>query len=75
MGLVGLGMLIGSNLNVIGLALGQWPAVEAIIYLLIGISALAVAFGCFCGKCKGSRHCKDCNVGEAGTMGGGGMQM
>jgi uncharacterized membrane protein YuzA (DUF378 family) len=39
-GLVGLGMLIGSNLNVVNLLVGQWPTVEAIVYLLVGLAAI-----------------------------------
>jgi uncharacterized membrane protein YuzA (DUF378 family) len=55
-GLVGLGMLIGQPLNVVQLLLGQWPVVEAIVYLLVGISAIIHVIiygtvGCKCG-CK-----------------------
>ena len=39
-GLVGLGTLIGSNLNVVNALFGSWPTVEAIVYLLVGIAAL-----------------------------------
>lgn len=56
-GLVGLGMLMGSNLNVVKALLGSWPSVEAIVYLLVGLAALkeivVMAMGTHCkyGKC------------------------
>ena len=52
-GLVGLGMLLGkTNWNVVNLVMGSIPNVEAIVYLLVGISAIVMIFGCKCGKCK-----------------------
>ena len=51
-GLVGLGMLMNGNYNVVNLLLGSWPMVEAIVYLLVGIAAFLVLFGCKCAKCK-----------------------
>jgi len=39
-GLVGLGYFASSNWNVINLLLGAWPPVEAIIYILVGLSAI-----------------------------------
>jgi uncharacterized membrane protein YuzA (DUF378 family) len=50
-GLVGIGMLMGSNWNVVNLLLGSWPIVEAIVYVLVGIAALLEIFGCRCSKC------------------------
>ena len=49
-GLVGLGMLMGSNLNVVNALLGSWPTVEAIVYLLVGLAALKVVVFCAMGK-------------------------
>jgi len=51
-GLVGVGMLLNSNWNVVNLLLGSWPIVEAIVYILVGISAVIKIFGCPCKKCK-----------------------
>lgn len=51
-GLVGLGMLMGSNLNVINMLLGSMPKVEAIVYLLVGVAAIMKLFDCKCKKCK-----------------------
>lgn len=51
-GLVGLGMLLGGNWNVINMILGSMPVFEAIIYILVGISAVMMIFNCRCGKCK-----------------------
>jgi uncharacterized membrane protein YuzA (DUF378 family) len=39
-GLVALGSYMGSNWNVVNLILGTWPAVENIVYLLVGLSAI-----------------------------------
>lgn len=41
-GLVGVAMLMGSgaNWNVVNLLLGSWPMVEAVVYVLVGVSAL-----------------------------------
>jgi len=53
-GLVGLGMLIGSNLNVVNALLGTWPTIEAIVYLLVGLAALKMVIGMAMGKsCEG----------------------
>ena len=44
-GLIGIGLLVGAefnDFNVINLIVGQWPAVEAIIYLIVGISAVCM---------------------------------
>jgi len=56
-GLVGLGMLIGSDLNLVKALFGAWPTVEAIVYLLVGVAAVGkmaviVAKG---GCCKGGK--------------------
>lgn len=61
-GLVGVGMLAGSNWNVVEMLLGSWPTVLAIVYLIVGIATLVKIFGCPCKKCKG-----------ASSMGGGQM--
>ena len=39
-GLVALGSYMGSNWNVVNIVLGSWPAVETIVYLLVGLSAV-----------------------------------
>ena len=43
-GLVGLGYFLGTNLNVINLILGSWPAVENIVYIIVGLCAIWVAW-------------------------------
>lgn len=55
-GLVGLGMLMESNLNVVNLLLGSWPVAEAIVYLLVGLAAVKVLVFMAMGKhaCLGS---------------------
>lgn len=49
-GLVGLGMLLEQNLNVINLILGGAPVVEAIVYLLVGVMGLKVLAFMLMGK-------------------------
>lgn len=51
-GLVGAGMLMGSDWNVVNMLLGSWPAVEAVVYVIVGAAAIADIFGCSCSKCK-----------------------
>lgn len=43
-GLVGLGYFLGNDLNVIHMLLGTWPAVENLVYLVVGVCALWVAY-------------------------------
>ena len=43
-GLVGLGYFFGTNLNIINLVLGSWPAVENIVYVVVGLCALWVGW-------------------------------
>lgn len=45
-GLVGLGMFMKVNLNVVNLLFGSIPALEYIIYLLVGLAALIHFFIC-----------------------------
>lgn len=65
-GLVGVGMLLGSNLNVVNLLLGSMPTVEAIVYVLVGVATIMSMCGCKCKKCSGGScgACKDgvCDV-------------
>lgn len=39
-GLVGLGMYLDANLNLVDLIFGGAPAVEALVYLLVGLAGL-----------------------------------
>ena len=52
-GLIGLGVILGGkDWNVVKMIFGSLPTLEAIVYLLVGISAIVMIFGCNCGKCK-----------------------
>ncbi len=55
-GLVGIsGFIDGLYLNVVNLLLGNWPAVESLVYVLVGIAALVAIFGCkkcMSGNCR-----------------------
>ncbi len=57
-GLVGVGMLMGINLNVVNLLLGGIPMLEAVIYVLVGVAAILRIFCCQCQKCK--EACANC---------------
>lgn len=50
-GFIGIGGFTGTDWNVVHMLLGQWPAVEWIVYILVGAAALAALFGCRCKKC------------------------
>ncbi len=50
-GLVGLGMFLNYNLNLVNLLVGAWPTLEAVVYLLVGLSAILVAWAHLSGKC------------------------
>ena len=39
-GLVGLGGFMGSDWNLVSMLLGSWPAVEWLVYVLVGLSAV-----------------------------------
>ncbi len=43
-GLVGLGMLMGSDLNVVHMLLGSVPMLEAIVYILVGLAAIKMVW-------------------------------
>lgn len=66
-GLVGAGMLAHSNWNLVQMLLGSWPMVEAIVYLLVGISAIVSIVGCPCKKCK-EGACASCAVEDKKAM-------
>lgn len=55
-GLVGLGGFLEMNLNVVNLALGAWPQVEWVVYLLVGVAGVfkmvKCAKGCKGGSCE-----------------------
>ena len=55
-GLVGLGMLLGNDLNVVHMILGSMSTLEAVVYLLVGIAAVMKIFGCKCAKCMSMCH-------------------
>ena len=61
-GLIGIGMFMYKNWDVVYHIFGAWPKVEAIVYILVGVSAVAVLFGCKCKKCK------DCMAQDSAKM-------
>ncbi|HPS21658.1 MAG TPA: DUF378 domain-containing protein [Candidatus Paceibacterota bacterium] len=50
-GLVGVGMFLGKNWNLVNAILGSMPKLEAIVYVLVGVAALLMIF-CKCKKCS-----------------------
>ena len=60
-GLVGVGMLMGSDWNVVHMIAGTIPTLEAVIYVLVGVGAVMKTFGCKCHKCT---ECKDGTCGD-----------
>jgi len=53
-GLVGLGGLIGTDLNVVHLIFGSWAWLESVVYLVVGLATLFKLFakcGCSKGTC------------------------
>jgi uncharacterized membrane protein YuzA (DUF378 family) len=56
-GLVGLGYFVsGADWNVVRMILGSWPMVESLVYVLVGLSALMLAF-------THMKTCRECSVG------------
>ena len=52
-GLVGLGMLLGGMpWNVVNMILGGWPMVEAVVYVLVGLSGVWMVWMKFAGGKK-----------------------
>lgn len=52
-GLVGLGMLLDTEggWNVVNMIFGSIPVLEGVVYVLVGVAAIMMIFGCKCGKC------------------------
>lgn len=70
-GLVGIGMFMNTNLNLVNIFLGSsWPVVESIVYILVGLAAVLKIFSCGCVKCKTSTEaCGSC-CGTSGVSEG-----
>ncbi len=66
-GLVGVGMLMGNDWNVVHMLLESVPKVEAVVYVLVGVAAIVKIFGCRCKKCMGG--CGSCSGGACDTSG------
>lgn len=52
-GLVGVGGFFGGDWNLVKMLLGSWPAVEWIVYILVGVAGVMSIWGCKCKTCKG----------------------
>ena len=66
-GLVGVGMFMNTDLNVVHMLLGFSPLVEGIVYVLVGVAAVMKIFGCKCKKCMSA--CASCAVPPTSTEG------
>lgn len=51
-GLVGLGWYAGANWNIVSMLLGSMPMLEALVYVLVGVSAVWIVV----------THKKDCKM-------------
>ena len=59
-GLVGL-----FDFNLVSWIFGNWPVVERIVYVLVGLAGIMMLFICACKKCDlGGSCCKDGKEGE-----------
>ena len=56
--LVGLAGWFGGNWNVVNLLLGSWPSIEALVYVLVGLSAILLV-------ATHKKDCKNCSGGSA----------
>jgi uncharacterized membrane protein YuzA (DUF378 family) len=54
-GLVGIGWFMNQDINLLHFALGTWPIVENVAYIVIGIAAGMFVIGCPCQECKACR--------------------
>ena len=66
-GLVGVGMLMDADWNVVHMLLKSVPVVEAIVYILVGVAGVMKIFGCKCKKCAGA--CASCVAPSTNTGG------
>ncbi len=66
-GLVGAGWVFGGSAdwNLVHMVLGSMPMVEGIVYLLVGIAAIAMIIGCKCKTCTGGVCATDHASGPA----------
>lgn len=55
-GLVGVGQFMDANWNLVNLLLGSWPAVEAVVYILVGVSGLLVGWAHIKKQCTMCKH-------------------
>lgn len=60
-GLVGIGNFLGANWNLVNLIFGSMPTIENIVYVVVGVCAVVMLFGCPCSTCK------SCRVEESGA--------
>lgn len=54
-GLVGIGMLMNADYNLVHLLVGSWPTLEAVVYVLVGLSGVALL-------ATHRSDCKTCNA-------------
>lgn len=54
-GLVGLGDLLGTNLNLVNLIFGRMMWVEEFVYIAVGAAGVMTLIGCKCRTCAACR--------------------
>lgn len=60
-GLIALGSYIGGDWNIVKILLGQWSAVENLVYLIVGVSAIVLFV-------SHKKDCRECGNGAQGTV-------
>ncbi|MCE9585435.1 DUF378 domain-containing protein [Candidatus Nomurabacteria bacterium] len=68
-GLVGVGMFMGKEWNLVYMLLGSVSKLEALVYVLVGLAAVMSIFGCKCKKCMGGT-CSSCGTDAPASMEG-----
>lgn len=67
--------LIGAfSFNLVAYLVGAWPAVERIVYIIVGLAALFVIYKMIC-WCKCCKACKPEGGSSCGARGGNNPQM
>ncbi|MCE9628423.1 MAG: DUF378 domain-containing protein [Candidatus Vogelbacteria bacterium] len=65
-GLVGISYFVERNLNLVNLLFGKIPTLEATVYIVVGLAAIASFLHCKCKKCQNcscsDSNCNHCKV-------------
>lgn len=65
-GLVGLSGFVGGNLNLVNLLVGGFPTIESLVYLVVGLAGLYLAY--FGYQLYGARVGEPTETGKSGPL-------